>query len=244
MPNFRLLVQYDGTEYNGWQIQPRGRTIQGELTRVISLLNHRPVTVHGAGRTDSGVHAEGQVASVVLDRDFETRVLRDATNANLDPDLRVREIIRADDSFNARFAAISKTYRYRIWTGEVVSPFSYRFVHQCRAPLEIGEMARAASFLLGTYDFSAFSSGESDARDRVRTVKQIEVLEEGEVVSIIASANGFLRYMVRTIVGTLIEIGRGRMQADAIADVLISRNRKRAGPTAPAAGLTLLRVDY
>lgn len=244
MPNFRLLVQYDGTDYNGWQIQSQGRTIQGELTRVISLLDHRPVTVHGAGRTDSGVHAEGQVASVKLDRDFDPRLLREAINANLNPDLRVRHVERADDTFNARFAATSKTYRYQIWVGDVVSPFNYRFVYHHRAQLDPGEMARAASSLIGTNDFSAFSSGDSDARDRVRTLTELEVLEHGEMISIIASANGFLRYMVRTIAGTLIDIGRGRMQADAISDVLLSRSRERAGPTAPAAGLTLLRVDY
>lgn len=244
MTNSRLLVQYDGTDYNGWQIQAQGRTIQGELTRVLSLLDHRPVTVHGAGRTDAGVHAEGQIASVLLERDFEQRVLRDAINANLDRDLRVVAVDRADDSFNARFSAASKTYRYQVWTGEVVSPFLYRFVYHYRAELNVAEMARAASYLIGTHDFTAFTSGDSDARDRVRTITHLEVASEGDVISVIASASGFLRYMVRTIVGTLIEAGRGRIAAEAIPDVLRSLNRERAGPTAPAAGLTLLRVDY
>src|SRR5436190_5218053 len=140
MHNFRITIQYDGTNYHGWQIQPNGRTVQGELRRVLSILDHRPVTVYGAGRTDAGVHAEGQVANFFAERDFDVRLLRDAINGNLDRDIRVIDVVPVSESFNARNFAKQKTYRYRIWTADVVSPFAYRYVLHYRAGLDIPEM--------------------------------------------------------------------------------------------------------
>jgi tRNA pseudouridine38-40 synthase len=244
MRNVRLTVQYDGTSYHGWQIQANARTIQGELTRVISLLDHRHVTVHGAGRTDAGVHAEGQVASVKLERDFEPGHLRDAINGNLDRDIRVVDIVTTEDSFNARFSARRKTYRYRIWTGGVVSPFVYRYVYHYRSPLDVGRMSEAASELTGRHDFRAFCGGCFEDDDYVRSLERLDIQAEEKMISIVAEADGFLRYMVRTIVGTLIEVGRGARPSGDAKGVLEGKDRSKAGPTAPAAGLTLVRVDY
>jgi tRNA pseudouridine38-40 synthase len=243
MRNVSITIQYDGTHYHGWQIQPGGRTIQGELTRVLTLLDHRPVTVHGAGRTDAGVHAEGQVASFMLERQFDASGLRSAINGNLDRDIRVTAVEFVEPSFNARFSARLKTYRYRIWTADVVSPFAYRFVYHHRGPLDVCEMSRAAASLVGTHDFSAFTAAGAEVEDRVRTLSALAVEPTEHGISITASADGFLRYMVRTIAGTLVEVGRGR-RAATLAETLAARDRSKAGPTAPAAGLTLVRVDY
>ena len=244
MQNFKIKIQYDGTDYHGWQVQANERTIQGELTRVLSLFDEREVTVHGAGRTDAGVHAEGQVASFFLKRSFEPQLLRDAINGNLSRDLRVAEVEPVDDSFHARFLAKGKFYRYRIWNGAVVPPFVRRYVYHHRDPLDIGAMWLASSALIGKHDFSAFTGAGSETEDHVRALTRLDVLEKGNEIWIEAEAEGFLRYMVRTIAGTLIDVGRGRRDASTIGGVLESRDRERAGPTVSAAGLTLIRVDY
>jgi tRNA pseudouridine38-40 synthase len=244
MHNFRITIQYDGTNYHGWQIQANGRTVQGELTKVLSLLDHRPVTVYGAGRTDAGVHAEGQVANVYLERNFDPRLLRDAINGNLDRDIRVVDATRAPEGFNARYSARQKTYLYRIWTGDVVSPFANRYVHHFRGELDLNEMKRAASLLIGTHDFTAFTVSSSDAEDHLRTILELRTDKNEDEIHVSVTADGFLRYMVRTIVGTLIEVGRGRMSGENVASILRSLDRSKAGPSAPANGLTLVRVDY
>jgi tRNA pseudouridine38-40 synthase len=244
MQNLRITIQYDGTNYHGWQIQPNGRTIQGELRRVLSILDHRPVTVYGAGRTDAGVHAEGQVANFFVERDFDPIRLRDAINGNLDRDIRVLDVIPVADSFNARNSARQKTYRYRIWTGDVLGPFAYRYVHHYRSGLDVPEMRRAAAALIGTHDFTAFTVANSEAEDHIRTLTRLNIDVTEDEISIVVSADGFLRYMVRTIVGTLIEVGRGRRIAASMLATLESCNRANAGPSAPANGLTLVRVDY
>lgn len=244
MRNVKITLQYDGTNYLGWQIQPEGRTIQGELMRALAVLDRRRVIVTGAGRTDAGAHAEGQVASFSLERDFDPVELRDAINANLDRDVRVFQVEFVDESFNARYSAKRKTYRYQIWNGDVVSPFLYRYVYHYRGELDLDLMRQAASYLVGRHDFSAFSASSSEARSRVRTLERLDIEERWPIVSIIATADGFLRYMVRTIAGTLLEVGRGARSPDSVAEALASRDRARAGPTLPAAGLTLLRVDY
>jgi len=244
MHNFRITIQYDGTNYHGWQVQANGRTVQGELTRVLSLLDHRPVTVYGAGRTDAGVHAEGQVANFYLERDFEPRLLRDAINGNLDRDIRVVDASHVPEGFNARYSARQKTYRYRIWTGDVVSPFEDHYVHHFRGVLDMDEMKRAASLLIGTHDFTAFTVSSSDAEDHVRTILALSIDKNEDEIYVIVTADGFLRYMVRTIVGTLIDVGRRRMPSENVAAILRSLDRSKAGPSAPANGLTLVRVDY
>jgi tRNA pseudouridine38-40 synthase len=244
MRNVKLTIQYDGTNYHGWQTQSGGPTIQGELTKVISTLDQRPVILHGAGRTDSGVHAEGQIATCLIERDFSVKEFRDAINGNISRDIRVSQVEDVDERFHARISAKQKTYRYQIWTGEVMSPFTYRYFHHIRSPLAVEEMQQAAAHLLGNHDFAAFVGTGADTDSNVRTLYRLDVEAEPDRILVTASANGFLRYMVRTIVGTLIEVGRGRRPPKSLLDLLASQDRGQAGQTAPAAGLTLVRVDY
>src|SRR5262249_38935969 len=190
MHNFRITIQYDGTNYHGWQIQANGRTVQGELTRVLSLLDHRPVTVYGAGRTDAGVHAEGQVANLYLERDFDPRLLRDAINGNLDRDIRVVDAAKAPEEFNARYSARQKTYRYRFWTADVVSLFAERFVPLFRGELDLSEMRRGASLLIGTHDFTAFTFSSSDAEDHVRTILDLRIEKIEDEIHVFVTADG------------------------------------------------------
>jgi tRNA pseudouridine38-40 synthase len=244
MRNFKITIQYDGSNYHGWQIQLNGRTVQGELTRALSILDQRPVTVYGAGRTDAGVHAEGQVANFFLERDFKPTLLRDAINGNLDRDIRVLEAESVGDGFNARYSATQKVYRYRVWTGDVVSPFLFRYVHHHRSRLDIEQMRLAAASLIGAHDFTAFTVASSDAENHVRTLNCVDIEQRVNEITIVVSGEGFLRYMVRTIVGTLIEVGRGKRTAASVIETLDSLDRATAGPSAPANGLTLVRVDY
>jgi tRNA pseudouridine38-40 synthase len=248
MHTYKLTIEYDGTNYHGWQMQASAPTIQGELTRTLSLLDKRQVTVHGAGRTDAGVHAEGQVASFLLERDFEPAKLRDAINGNLERDIRVLEAERVSDHFHARFSAKEKTYRYAIWTGAVMSAFAYRYAYHHRDQLDVEAMREAAGCLIGSHDFTAFTVVGSEVESHVRTLKCLEIQVEreaqGERLLIYATADGFLRYMVRNIVGTLIDIGRGHREAREMPEILASLDRARAGNTAKAHGLTLLKVGY
>lgn len=249
--NYRLTIQYDGTDFAGWQVQARGeRTVQGELERVLSLLDGRAVTVHGAGRTDAGVHAEAQVASFQLGREFAPAKLRDALNGNLDSDLRVVEARRAPADFHARFSARGKTYAYRIFNERFDSPFLSRYTHREGRPLDTDRMRACARLFVGTHDWTAFSAAQSDVRDRVRTVTRLDVTERrsargrGRLVEITASAEGFLRFMVRSIAGTLLACGRGELGEATIARALSTGDRDLAAPTAPARGLTLVEVHY
>ena len=214
------------------------------VEQALQVLLKKPLSIVGASRTDAGVHAEGQVANFFLERDFESWLLRDAINGNLDRDIRVLEVVPVSNAFNARHSATRKTYRYRIWTGDVISPFVYRYVHHYRSELNIEEMQRASATLIGTHDFTAFTVSSSDAEDHVRTLVRVDIGQEANEISIIVSADGFLRYMVRTIAGTLIEVGRGKRTAANVAETLDSLDRRNAGPSAPANGLTLVRVDY
>lgn len=207
-------------------------------------MDHREVTVHGAGRTDSGVHAKGQTASFVIERQFSPTNLRDAINGNLDPDIRVIEAEFVDPSFHARFSAIRKTYRYHIWTSQVASPFYYRYAYHIRSPLDASAMQTAAIVLEGRHDFAAFTVADTEAESTVRKIDAAQVKAGENMISITVSADGFLRYMVRTIVGTLIEVGNGRRTVDSMSITLDSKDRSKAGPTAPAHGLTLLQVHY
>lgn len=242
MPNIKATIQYDGTNYHGWQIQANGRTIQGELTRVVSLLAHHPVVIRGAGRTDAGVHAEGQVANFLLDDPLDLFELRNAINGNLDRDIRVTRVEIAPEDFDARRSALNKAYRYRICTSDVVSPFLFRYAYHYRASLSADKMQKAGDYLLGTHNFSAFTI--DDNGDRVRTISILRIEESAGEMLIHVEGKAFLRYMVRTIAGTLIEVGRGRRTPESVAETLHSRERSSAGPTAPACGLTLIRVDY
>ena len=248
--NYKLTLQYDGTDFQGWQMQAAGRTVQGELTRVLTLLEGSAVVVNGSGRTDAGVHAEGQVASVYLNRAMAPEKLRAAINGNLARDVRVIEASVVPDDFHARYSARGKTYVYRIFNAPVMSPFWTRYALHEAQHLDIEQMRQAARLFLGEHDWSAFSAAQSDAPTRVRTVTELEVTELmdargcGRLVEIKASAEGFLRYMVRSIAGTLLAVGRGEMGEQTVSSAINNGDRSLVGATAPAHGLTLLEVHY
>src|SRR5215212_1126843 len=199
--NYRLTIQYDGTEFGGWQVQENRRTVQGELARALSLLEGAEVVLHGAGRTDAGVHAEAQVASARLRREMEPRRLAAALNGNLARDVRVLDATVEPDDFHARFDAKGKTYCYRVFNESFMSPFWARYaLHESR-PLDLGRMREAARLFVGGHDWTAFSAAQSDVKTRVRRVTALEVSGRtsargrGGLVEMRASAEGFLRYM-------------------------------------------------
>jgi tRNA pseudouridine38-40 synthase len=248
--NFKLLIQYDGTDFHGWQVQENDRTIQGELERVIGMVADRDVSVVGSGRTDAGVHAEGQIANVHLVGKFTPDKLKHAINGNLWRDIRVMTVEKAEDEFHARFSAKRKTYVYRVVNAPVMSPFWRRFAHHEARPLDVARMNDAARLFLGEHDWTAFASSKSDGESRVRSVLDFTVesrwndMARGAMIEMRITANGFLRYMVRSIAGTMLEIGRGEKSAETIQTAIVTGDRSLAGQTAPAQGLTLLRVEY
>jgi tRNA pseudouridine38-40 synthase len=248
--NFKLTLQYDGTDFHGWQRQDDLRTVQGELTGALSLIDGRDVIVHGSGRTDAGVHAEGQVASVQLQKDITPLKLRAAINGNVGKDLRAIEVEEASDDFHARFSAIEKTYLYRVVNGPVISPFWLRYAeHEARA-VDIDVMRDTATLFRGEHDWTAFSSAQSDAETKIRTVTRLEITERlderaaSRMIEIRIAADGFLRYMVRSIVGTLLAVGRSELGNETVKRAIDEGDRALVAATAPACGLTLLSVRY
>jgi tRNA pseudouridine38-40 synthase len=248
--NYKLTLQYDGTDFHGWQMQDGQRTVQGDVARALALIEGSEVVVHGSGRTDAGVHALGQVMNVHLKREICPEKLRAALNGNLERDVRVIEATTAADDFHARYSARGKTYLYRIFNAPVMSPFWNRYaLHEARF-LDVERMQRAARLFLGEHDWTAFSSAQADALSRVRIITELEVTAReveyggGTMIEILASANGFLRYMARSIVGTLIASGRGEIDEETILRAIASRERSLVAATAPPHGLTLMRVHY
>jgi tRNA pseudouridine38-40 synthase len=256
MRRFRLTLAYEGTGLVGWQRQAAGTSVQGLVEAALERLDERPVTVTGAGRTDAGVHALGQVASFTLERNIDPATLVRALNFHLPPAVRALEAAVVDAAFHARFDARAKTYRYQLWTAGPLPPFLRRFAWHVPGPLDVAAMNRAAGLLEGTHDFATFQSVGTDLSDTVRemTSSRVQVVPAagigggypgpGALVAYDAEGSGFLRHMVRAIVGTLIDVGLGRSDADGIPDLLASRDRSRAGRTAPAEGLCLVRVTY
>ena len=248
--NYKFLIQYDGTDFHGWQIQDNQRTVQGELERVLSSIEDADVSVAGSGRTDAGVHAEGQVATAKISRNFTPDKLRAAINGNLWRDVRILNVEKADDDFHARFSAKGKTYVYRVINAPVISPFWSRYAYHEHRPLDISKMNEAARLFLGEHDWTAFSAASSESENKVRTISEFSVESEWDerakssLIKFRISGNGFLRYMVRSIVGTMLEVGRDEKDFDTIQTAIINGDRNLAGKTAPPNGLTLLKVDY
>lgn len=244
MMNYRMTLAYDGTDYCGWQTQLNQRTIQSVLNEVLEKLEGGPVILQGAGRTDAGVHAQGQVASFRLTREWKNKNLIRALNANLPPDIRVLEVSPASDEFHARFDAKSKTYRYQIYTAEVMSPFLVRYAWHYPYPLDSERMREDSQSLVGTHDFSAFTVLERAKKNFVRTINEALVEAQEALLILNFTGDGFLRYQVRTMVGALVESNRKRLKAESIAELIRSRSRKLVGAPAPAKGLTLMKVEY
>jgi tRNA pseudouridine38-40 synthase len=247
MRTLKLTLQYDGTGYVGWQRQPNGLAIQQVLEDALAPIEGAAVTVHGAGRTDAGVHALGQVASVTLGASLAPATLARALNAVLPADVRVLGIEEPGDGFHARFSAVSKTYEYRIVNAPIVSAFLHRYAWHVVQPLDLDAMRAAAEPLVGRHDFAAFQGAGSSVATTERTVMDVSWEDGGGydlplVMQI--TGDGFLRHMVRNIVGTLVEIGAGRWDPWRLLEILESRARTQAGPTAPPHGLFLTRVTY
>ncbi len=255
MPSFKLTIAYDGTDFVGWQRQVSGASIQGVLEEALAVLDGRDVAVMGAGRTDAGVHARGQVASITVARAIDAASLVRAVNARLPQTVRVTGAVEVPAAFHARFDARSKTYHYRIWNSAVMDPFLRSYVWHIPSPLlDVAAMMEAASLLLGRHDFSAFQAAETDAHSPERTVfcsrfitepPSLPTAGDGKrLLTYEIAGDGFLRHMVRSIIGTLVEVGRRRQPSSWVAEVLASRDRARAGRNAPAEGLCLMSVDY
>ena len=261
MPTFKITLAYDGTNYVGWQRQASGTSVQGLIEDALRELDGREVVLHGAGRTDAGVHALGQVASCTLDRAIDSGVLTRALNARLPPDIRAVSAEEVAPDFHARFRATAKTYRYRIYNADVITPFERHYAWHVFGPLDVEAMDTAARLLEGRHDFAAFqtSSGTTRTTERLVTRSRVtrtnlehtgvtvsvpRVLRDGGLIVYEVTGDGFLRHMVRAMAGTLVEIGRGRWPIEQMREVLDSRDRGRAGPTAPACGLFLVGVEY
>lgn len=243
MRTLKLTLAYDGTRFVGWQRQAEGESIQGLLEDALARFEGGPVTVHGAGRTDAGVHALGQVASVRLAAAHDTAALLRGLNAHLPQDIRVRSIEEAPEAFHARFGARGKTYRYVIRNEPVANPFTRLAEWHLPERLDVAAMRAGAAALVGTHDVAVFQSVGGETNGTVRTITRAEVLGE-TVLSCEFTGNGFLRYQVRAMVGTLVEIGRGWRTPENIATLLASGRRAEAGATAPPHGLFLVSVDY
>jgi tRNA pseudouridine38-40 synthase len=244
MRNLKLTLAYDGTDFHGWQIQPNLRTVQGVLKEAFQKLFNHDVDVFGSGRTDAGVHAHKQVANVRTIRTMETEAVLWGANALLPRDMRIFAVEEVDPEFHARRSARSKTYEYRIWRGSVVSPFRCRYVYWCRYPLLEGAMDRGADYFIGTHDFSSFCATATEIEDKTRTIYEAQWDRSGQDWIFRIRGNGFLQYMVRTISGTLVQIGRGRLSVDTLPEIFAAKDRRMAGPSLPAHGLHLIEVEY
>jgi tRNA pseudouridine38-40 synthase len=245
MRTFRLTLEYDGRGFEGWQLQPAGHpTLQGALEAAFLRVTGQSVRVLGASRTDAGVHAEAQVASASLDTALAAPALQRALNGVLPPQVAVVALEEAP-GFDVRRAARSKLYRYRIWNGAVPSPLRRDRSWWVRPCVDLGAMRRAAAHLVGHHDFSAFRAAHSEAKTTDRTLREIRIDgESGAQIDLDVHGDGFLRHMIRILAGTLVEVGRGRRRPDWVIEVLASRDRRRAGVTAPPEALTLVRVFF
>ena len=252
MRTLKLTLAYDGGDYVGWQRQLVGRSIQGELERAFEEIEGQRIAVHGAGRTDAGVHALAQVASIRLAHDIEVDSLVRALNAKLPVDVRVLSVESVEDQFHARFSSRRKVYRYFIALGPMVSPFVRRYAWHVAEPLDTNAMKNAAVALLGQHDFAAFQAVGSDVETTVRTISGVtigtrqlpEVESTTPLISVDVIGEGFLRHMVRIMVGTLVSVGKGQRPASAMSDLISSGDRECAGIAAPAHGLFLVSVVY
>jgi tRNA pseudouridine38-40 synthase len=243
---FRLVLEYDGLNFEGWQVQAGerpSRTVQGVLTEALESVTGSRARVRGAGRTDAGVHAFGQVASVQVSTQFTPEQLARALNGRLCRDIAVREIDAVPLDWDALREARGKHYRYQIWNGADRSPLRAGRFHWLRDPLDVGRMREASEIFVGTHDFAALQGAGSEVKTTVRTIQVVGIKgEAGSEIILDVEGEGFLRHMVRNLAGTLIEIGRGRWEVARGTEILASLDRQQAGPTAPANGLVLIEV--
>jgi len=246
MPNICLTICYDGTHYAGWQIQKNAKTIQSEIEKALKKILKERVRVIASGRTDAGVHAKRQVANFKTNKNFQLKNLTSALNKNLPKDISIIKAQKVSPKFHSQYDAKSKLYRYTILNSNTDDPFTRPYYLKVRYELDFPLMRKEAKTLIGRHDFKSFQakSSTSPIKNTVRTIKNIALKKEKNFIIIDIEANGFLHHMVRNIVGSLIEIGRGYLPKGSMKKILISKDRKKAGPTACARGLMLIKVSY
>ena len=243
--NFKLTIQYDGTRYDGWQRQGNtDNTLQGRLEGVLSRMAGKPVEIQGAGRTDAGVHAHGQVASVHLPEGYTPQKIQNYLNRYLPEDVAVVEVVEVGERFHARLSATGKEYRYHIRMGNVPDVFARKYQYRVEEPLDLAAMERAAGYLTGKHDFRSFCGNRRFKKSTVREVFHIGVEVCGSDLTLVYQGDGFLYNMVRILTGTLLEVGLGQRTPESMVDILEARERTAAGKTAPAQGLVLQEVYY
>lgn len=243
--NIGVWLSYDGTRYDGWQKQGNtDRTIQGKLEAVLEKLEGSPVEVHGSGRTDAGVHAEGQVANFHLAKSMDPDGIMRYMNRYLPEDIAVTRACVMQERFHSRLNAVRKTYRYQIETAPKKNVFERCYYYGLGQELDVGKMEQAAAILTGTHDYKSFCGNKKMKKSTVRTIEKIEFEQSGSRLHIYFTGNGFLQQMVRILTGTLIEVGQGKCAPDKITRILDAQDRQAAGPTAPAQGLFLVNVGY
>ena len=243
--NYKLTLQYDGSRYDGWQRQGNtANTIQGKVEAVLSRLAQAPVELHGAGRTDAGGHALGQVASVQLPQGLTPGQVMDHLNRYLPEDIAVTAVEEAPPRFHARLSAVGKVYRYQLRLGPVPDVFRRKYQYRVEEPLDLAAMERAAALLAGTHDFRSFCANRRFKKSTVRTVRSIGFDCRGADLSLTFRGDGFLYHMVRILTGTLLEVGLGKRPPEDMTAILAAKDRSAAGPTAPAQGLVLVEVEY
>lgn len=245
MRNLQMLIQYDGTRYQGWQSQKHtAQTIQGKLTHVLGKMTGESIELQGAGRTDAGVHARGQTANFHTETSLSCEEILSYVNQYLPEDIAVLKVEEAGPRFHSRLSAVGKTYVYRIWNSPLPNVFERRYMYQVREPLDKDAMEHAAGLLCGTHDFRAFCSNRRMKKSAVRRLDRIEFEEKGCELCLHFTGNGFLYHMVRILTGTLLETGLGKRRPEEMGQILESLDRERAGVTAPAQGLCLWQVEY
>ena len=243
--NYRFTISYDGTRYQGWEHQPTtDMTIQGKLEAVLSRMTEKDIEVIGAGRTDAGVHARAMTANAFLDTELNAEEIRDYMNRYLPDDISVREVKEASDRFHSRYNAVGKTYRYTCFTGPVKPVFDRKYVYYIEETPDIDAMVEAAGYLKGEHDFKSFCSNPRMKKSTVRKVDRIDIVKKGAYITFTYHGTGFLQYMVRILTGTLLEVGFGKRTPESMKDLLLAKDRRLAGDTAPACGLTMVKVDY
>ncbi len=243
--NLRLLICYDGSRYHGWEAKPETQmTIEGKLESVLSRMVDEPVKVIGAGRTDAGVHALGMVANVRLATELSESKVREYVNHYLPEDICVREVKQVSDRFHSRYLAAGKTYRYTCYVGSLKPVFLRKYVQVLEEKPDIGKMREAASYLVGTHDFMSFCGNPQMKKSTVRTIERIEIEQRDVFLTILVKGNGFLRYMVRILTGTLLEAGYGMRKPEEMREILNARERAKAGYLMPPHGLCLMKVYY
>ena len=239
-----LTVAYDGTNYCGWQIQPNGDTIEGQLNKHLSQLLGEEIKVIGASRTDAGVHALCNLAVFDTQARMPAEKISYALNQRLPEDIRIQRSEEVAPDFHPRKVSTRKTYVYKIYNAQFPNPIMRLYSHFTYVPMDVEKMQAAARYFVGEHDFAAVSTYKPEVESTVRTIYDLSVSREGDLITIRVTGNGFLYNMVRIIAGTLMEVGRGRMEPSVIPDVLSSGNREQAGPTAPASGLTLVSYEF